>query len=542
MTKVNAGSASQAHFARVPSANIPRSKFFRPSTYKTTLNSGYLVPFFIDEVLPGDTFEYSGSLFGRLATPIVPFMDDLWIDTHFFFVPNRLIFDNWERLNGAQDNPGDSIDYLTPVVNTPEGGWQPQSVSDYFGLPTEVNIEPVCAFWHRAYNLIWNEWFRDENLQDSVDVPKGDGPDDPTIYNLLKRGKRKDYFTSCLTMPQKGVGVELPLGSTAPVIGNGLTLGLTDGTSNYGVSFSTGSVDHLLVGGTAFGTSAGTVPSSQGGNPANNSTVGVTTDSDNSGLVADLSSASAASIETFRMAFQMQMALEIFARSGTRYFEILQGMWSVTNPDLRLQRPEFLGGSSCKLGVQAVPQTNSTDSTSPQGNLAAYGVFADSAPKWDKSFGEHGVIIGLVSVRSNLTYQQGIHRMFSRRTRFDFYMPPFAHLGEQAVLSKEIFADGSDADQDVFGYQERWSEYRYGFNKITGKLRSSDAQSLDVWHLSQDFETRPVLSADFIEENPPVERVIAVTDEPQFILDVRNDLYCTREMPTYSIPGLVTHF
>lgn len=541
MSRVNAGSASQAHFARIPHANIRRSKFRRPSTYKTTFDSGYLIPFYIDEVLPGDTFEFNSRIFARLSTPIVPFMDEIYLDTQFFFVPNRLLWDNWERFNGAQDNPDDSTDYLVPVVTTPEGGWQTGSLSDYFGLPLRKNIENVDALWHRAYNLIWNEWYRDENLQDSVTVPKGDGPDAPDTYTLLKRGKRKDYFTSSMPWPQKSPfgGVELPIGSVAPVIGNGMTLGLTNGATDAGL-FSTADASRFLS--TRSGTLGSEVGSATSGNSLATGSLGVSTDPETSGLIADLSSATAATINSFRMAFQLQTLFEIDARSGTRYFEILQSHFATYSPDSRLQRPEYLGGSSIPLNMLPVAQQSATNDVSPQGNLAGYGIFGDELPKWTKSFVEHGVIIGLVSVRSNLTYQNGIHRMFSRQTRWDFYWPALAHLGEQAVLNKEIFADGSEADNEVFGYQERWAEYRYGTSLITGKLRSDDPQTLDYWHLSQNFENLPTLSADFIEENPPLGRVLAVQDEPQIIFDCYRDVYCTRPMPTYSVPGLVTHF
>ncbi len=535
MSRVNAGSASQAHFARLPQSNIRRSKFHRPSTYKTTMDGGYLIPFYIDEVLPGDTFEFNSSIFARLSTPIVPFMDDIWLDTQFFFVPNRLIWDNWERFNGAQDNPGDSTDYLVPVVRTPEGGWQTGSLADYFGLPLRKQIEDVDSLWHRAYNLIWNEWYRDENLQDSVPVPKGDGPDNPEDFVLLKRGKRKDYFTSSLPWPQKShsPGVELPLGGIAPLITqfpvDGAAGSLMVPRKNDGSLSSPGSNQPVYV-----STANRTFLDSS-------SDISVNFDV-SSYTFADLSSATAATINSFRMAFQLQMLFETDARSGTRYFEILQAHFATTSPDSRLQRPEYLGGSSVELRMLPVAQQSATNDVTPQGNLAGYGIFGGVQPKWTKSFVEHGVIIGLVSLRTNLTYQNGIQRMFSRQTRWDFYWPALAHLGEQAVLNKEIFADGSEADNEVFGYQERWAEYRYGQSLITGKLRSDDPQSLDYWHLSQNFENLPTLSADFISENPPLDRVLAVQDEPEIIFDSYRDVYCTRPMPTYSIPGLVTHF
>ena len=525
---------NQQHlFSQIPRAEIQRSNFNRSHGLKTTFDSGYLVPFYVDEVLPGDTFNLKATLFGRLATPVVPFMDNLYLETFFFFVPNRLVWDNWQKFNGEQENPGDSTDFLIPTLaaNT----WQVGSIADYFGIPTGVNLSGINALPFRAYNLIYNEWFRDENLQDSLTVNKGDGPDPVANYNLVRRGKRHDYFTSCLPWPQKGPGVEISLGSTASLEG---TLSVPINTLRF-TNNPTG-----IPSGAAL---AAKLNSKILNGYLNSSNAFVENplqidDLDLSKTKVNLSQATSVTINSLRQAFQLQRLYERDARGGTRYTEILRAHFGVISPDARLQRPEYLGGSSTRININPVEQNSASNDTTPQGNLAAYGVLGDRVNGFTKSFVEHGYIIGLVNVRADLTYQQGLNRMWSRQTRFDFYWPALAHLGEQAVLNKEIYAQGTDADDDVFGYQERWAEYRYYPSQITGKMRSTYDQSLDVWHLAQEFSTLPQLNSEFIQDNPPLERVLAVTTEPQILLDCFFNLNCVRPMPVYSVPGLVDHF
>lgn len=504
-------------FSKVPQADIQRSTFNRSHGLKTTFDAGYLIPIFVDEVLPGDTFSVNAMGFGRLATPIYPIMDNLYVETFFFFVPNRLIWDNWERFNGAQDNPADSTSYLVPQITLGAGvSIADSTLFDYMGLPINVNGIEFNNLHGRAYNLIWNEWFRDENLQDSVTVDKDDGPDAVTDYVLLKRGKRHDYFTSALPWPQKGDAVQLPLGSTAPVMAD------TTGGGDLGIIDETGAGRRLQ-------TNASNVVYAGGGGTQ-------------AFLEADLSVATAATINELREAFQIQRLYERDARGGTRYTEILQSHFGVTSPDARLQRPEYLGGGKSPVGFEAVPQTSSTDATTPQGNLAAMAQVGVGGHGFTKSFTEHGVIIGMANVFADLTYQQGMNRMWKRRDRWDFYWPALAHLGEQAILNEEIYTQGTSADADVFGYQERYAEYRYKPSQITGKMRSAATGSLDVWHLSQDFSALPVLNSTFIEENPPIDRVVAVTNEPDLIFDWFFDMKTTRPMPVYSVPGLIDHF
>ena len=529
-------SATAHQFSMIPRAEIPRSKFNAQKTLKTAFDAGNLVPIFVDEVLPGDSFNCRMTAFTRLATPLFPVMDNMYLDTFFFFVPNRLVWSNWQRFMGERDpNPDSSIDYTIPTMTSPTGGYAVNSLQDYMGLPTAGQVDAASTVTHsalftRAYNLIWNEWFRDENLQNSVTVDKGDGPDTYTNYSLLRRGKRHDYFTSALPWPQKGDAVTLPLGDKAYLA--------TDIAADTQFAISAPNIstaDFKLL-----NAGAGIVSVTHGGGS------GITDASRQ--MYADLSTATAATINSIRNSFQVQRLLERDARGGTRYTEIVRSHFGVISPDARLQRPEYLGGGSAPIVINPIAQQSATavtGSDTPLGTLGAVGTGLADGHGFSQSFTEHGIIIGFASVRADLTYQQGLHRMYSRSTRYDFFFPVFSHLGEQAIENREIYCDGTSNDDGVFGYQERWAEYRYKPSQVTGYMRSTSAGTLDAWHLAQNFGSVPTLNATFIEDNPPVDRVVAVGSEAngkQFIFDAFFNVDMARPMPMYSVPGLVDHF
>jgi len=544
-------------FSNIPRVEIPRSVFNRSHGHKTTFNVGDLVPIYVDEALPGDTFRLDASIFARLATPIAPIMDNMFLETFFFAIPHRLVWNSWQAFCGERLDPDTDITgLLVPQVTINTGtGVAVGTIFDYMGIPTGVDDINVNALPFRAYNLVYNEWFRDQNLQDSITVVKTDSDDSPSLYTLKKRNKRHDYFTSCLPWPQKDDAVTLPIGDDVPVVGTGNVLGViaaakdspfpvtegqiwvTNSTSvNYlGLNNSPTYSEHV-VDSTVF---------NQGVQSRDGVGVGVSEDPDKSGLIALMSDATATTINALREAFQLQRMLERDARGGTRYTEIIRSHFGVISPDARLQRPEYLGGGSYRVNINPVQQTAPTTATStPMGSLAAFGTVAGTGGGFNKSFTEHCVILGLVNVRADLTYQQGINRMWSRQTRYDYYWPSLAHLGEQEVLNKEIFAQGTSADDLVFGFQERYAEYRYKPSQITGAFRSTYATSLDVWHLSEEFATLPELNDTFIKDNTPLSRCIAVSERsaPQFIFDCYFDLKCARPMPVYSVPGLIDHF
>ena len=523
----------QHSYAHIPDNRIPRSTYMIHSGVKTTFDAGYLVPIRAIEVYPGDTFQVSTNGTARLATPITPYMDNMYFELHAHYCPLRLLWENFERFMGDRNpDPDSSIDYLIPQVASPNTGYVNGTIYDYMAYPTQVAaVFSASALPFRMYNKMYNQWYRDENLIDSVYETTGDGPDTYTNYVLQRRGKRKDYFTSLLPEPQKGDEVDIPFLGTAPITGLGkrtqtftggaLNAYESDGTIHaYAQSAYVGTAadDQLIVKGNA----------ATGGYPQ---------------IFADLSSASGASINDFRQAVTVQQLLEIDNRSGTRYVEQLKAHFNVISPDFRLQRVEFLGGNTAPVIVTPIAQTSQTDTT-PLGNLAAIGTVGFGGRHlFTKSFVEHGIILIIATVRADLTYQQGLNRSWSRRTRYDFYYPTFANIGEMAVLNKELYLDGTAADEEVLGYQEPWGDLRTLPSVITGQFRSNYAQTLDIWHLSQYFTTRPTLNKTFIEEDPPVDRIKAVeggesTTYPDFITDIVLDIKLTREIPLYGVPGL----
>lgn len=498
-------------FSQVPKADISRSSFDRSHGHKTTMDGGWLYPIYIDEGLPGDTFNLKMHAIARLSTPIFPIMDNIYIDTQFFAVPARLVWDNWERFNGAQDSPNASVDYVIPQL---EGSINAGSLGDYFGLPYASDFS-VNALPFRCYDLIWNEWYRDQNLQAEIAIYKGDAPRPLPAMGLHKRGKRHDYFTSCLPWPQKGPGADVS------IAGGGIP------------TFST-----VLQ------------PTLDTALQTNSDTTVFTSKMPGSATESDMvwsDPALSFTINTLRQATQIQKILERDARGGTRYVELLKAHFNVTSPDYRFQRPEYLGGYSQPINIAQIHQTQSTQAGStPLGQVGAIGTAMLDGGRngFTASFTEHVYIIGLCSIRSDMTYQNKLEKLWSRRTRFDFFWPALAHIGEQAVLNQEIFwSEDLPADNEkVFGYQERFAEYRYRPSQVTGKFRSTDPQSLDAWHLAFDWTTHPALNSSFIEEDPPFDRVVAVPSEPKVIMDAWFDLTCARPMPMFGVPGLMDHF
>jgi hypothetical protein len=521
---------SQHSFAQIPNVHSTRSAFDRSFTIKDTFNFDQLVPIFCDEILPGDTCNVTAHTFARLTSTATknPIMDNMYLDFFFFFVPNRLVWANWEKFNGAQDNPGDSISFVIPSLAT-GATFTNGSLFDHFGLPTgvtnittqnQINVLPL-----RAYNLIWNQWFRDQGTQNSVTVATDNGPDSQANYTVLKRGKRHDYFTSALTAPQRGTAVTMPLGSSAPVL-------RTANAQQWNA--------YIISTNTLAGAGTNTINSS--GNATN--TTNLISYDPNGGLYTDLTNATASTINQLRQAWQIQSLLELDNRGGTRYVEIIRAHWNVISPDFRLQRAEYLGGGSTRFNSNPVAQTAPTSGSNAQGQLAAFATQSTGGGNvgFTKSFVEHGYVIGLAAARADITYQQGLNRMWNRSTRYDFFWPKLQELGEQTVLNKEIMCQGTSADAVAFGYQERYAEYRYKPSEIRGQFRSNYSTPLDMWHLAESFATLPTLGSTFIQSNTPIDRTLAITGSVQILMDCFFQYHHARAMLAYSVPSTIGRF
>ena len=551
--------AKAYNFAENPQITIGRSRFVRMHDLKTTFNAGKIIPIRTIEVLPGDTIKLNMAGVIRMQTPIKPVMDNAWCDIMWFFVPNRIIWKHWKNFMGENtEGPWTSpTEYTIPQITAPQGGWAKNTIADYLGWPTKVDNISLNALYPRAYVQIWNDWFRDENLQkfsyinpdSDADVVGSNGSNyvtDPILAGMpLPCAKPHDYFTSALPAPQKGPDVLLPLGSTASVYGTNNGLVLTDGTNIGQLHRQAQNYMETSAGNTEIGINYPGPESVF----TQSKTLGVANKEQvtDAGLYADLSTATAATINQLRMAWQLQKMFEKDARGGTRYIEIIKNHFGVTASDARLQRAEYLGGHRIPIQMTQVLQTSATeDGTSPQGNTAAFSYTKDTHSYFTKSFEEHGIIFGLAMVRTMHTYQQGINKKFSRKTREDYYDPVFANLGEQPILNKEIYAQGTAVDDEVFGYQEAWAEYRYEPNQVTGEFRSNVAPNggLSIWHYADYYTSLPTLGEDFIKETSVnIDRTLTVqsTVADQFIANFSFQEIDVRPMPAHSIPGLVDH-
>lgn len=545
---------SENNFAQNPQVGVSRSRFQRNSDNKTTFNTGDLIPIYLDEVLPGDTHQIDLACVMRMATPIFPVMDNAYCDFYFFFVPNRLLWEHWKEFMGENKQTAwtPKTEYSVPQVTAPEDGWEEGTLADYLGLPTKVKGISVSALPGRAYGLIYNEWFRNQNVtqptlvevSDATTEGKNDGSANNdsaiTLAKPLKAAKVFDYYTGALPEPQKGEPITIPLTGSAPLGMYNPTTGKV--TINSDEMKAIAKDVGLLSSGSVFNAADWEV----GDGPFTDKglTVGKNASSTYRGvnLGADLSTVTAATINQLRQAFQIQKLLEKDARGGTRYREVLREHFGVISPDSRMQIPEYLGGYRLPINVSQVIQTSSTDNTSPLGNTAALSVTTMNKPMFTKSFTEHGFIMGLAVVRTDQTYQQGIERMWSRKGRYDYYWPVLANIGEQAILNKEIYAQGNKTDEEAFGYQEAWADYRYKPSKVTGLFRSNAKQSLDAWHYAQDYKDLPTLSTEWMEQTDnEMKRTLAVQSQPDFIADFYFMNKTTRCMPVYSIPGLIDH-